>query len=87
MSSSGTYQEAREQLFVEKQNHVSLHVALDNDAKKNVYFQAKSLKASPTPPAIAGPVPQPPGKAKGSPLDAKAAQQTDEILNSILPPR
>lgn len=39
---------------------------------------------SPTPGT--GPVPSPPGK-KLPPVDAKSAQQTDEILNSILPPR
>merc|ERR1711963_936006 len=43
--------------------------------------RAKALKASPTPPAPNGPVPAPPSKSKGSPMDAKAAQQTDEILN------
>ncbi|GFR62070.1 axonemal dynein light chain p33 [Elysia marginata] len=48
--------------------------------------RAKALKASPTPPTAAGPLPVPP-KGKGAPVDAKAAQQTDEILNSILPPR
>ena len=32
-------------------------------------------------------MPSPPAKQKLPPMDAKAAQQTDEILNSILPPR
>lgn len=49
--------------------------------------QARALKVSPGPSQAAGPVPNPPGKQKLSPVDAKAAQQTDEILNSILPPR
>jgi len=49
--------------------------------------RAKALKTSPTPPASSGPVPNPPNKQKLSPVDAKAAQLTDEILNSILPPR
>ena len=34
-----------------------------------------------------GPVPSPPPKQKLPAMDAKNAQQTDEILNSILPPR
>lgn len=49
--------------------------------------QARALKVSPGPSQATGPVPNPPGKQKLSPVDAKAAQQTDEILNSILPPR
>lgn len=50
--------------------------------------RAKALKVSPASPTNGGPVPSPPGK-KGAvpPIDSKAAQQTDEILNSILPPR
>lgn len=50
-------------------------------------IQARALKVSPGPSQSTGPVPNPPGKQKLSPVDAKAAQQTDEILNSILPPR
>ncbi|CAC5387183.1 33 kDa inner dynein arm light chain, axonemal-like [Mytilus californianus] len=49
--------------------------------------RARALKVTPAPPAGSGPVPSPPGKQKLAPVDAKAAQQTDEILNSILPPR
>lgn len=49
--------------------------------------KARALKASPVPPQGTGPVPNPPAKQKLAPVDAKAAQQTDEILNSILPPR
>jgi len=49
--------------------------------------RAKALKTSPLPPAGAGPVPNPPTKQKLSAVDQKAASQTDEILNSILPPR
>ncbi|KAI8505805.1 PREDICTED: 33 kDa inner dynein arm light chain, axonemal [Branchiostoma belcheri] len=50
--------------------------------------RARNLKASPTPPANTGPVPNPPakGKSPSSVADAKT-QQTEEILNSILPPR
>ena len=52
-------------------------------------FQAKQLTTKPGPPTDSGPVPSPtPGGKKGlPPMDAKNAQQTDEILNSILPPR
>ncbi|XP_002731258.1 33 kDa inner dynein arm light chain, axonemal [Saccoglossus kowalevskii] len=50
--------------------------------------RARALKVSPQQPANAGPVPNPPPKgAKLPPMDAQKAQQTDEILNSILPPR
>ncbi|ESP03353.1 hypothetical protein LOTGIDRAFT_207595 [Lottia gigantea] len=49
--------------------------------------RARALKVSPTTPPGTGPVPNPPAKSKVSGLDAKSAQQTDEILNSILPPR
>ncbi|KAK3578252.1 hypothetical protein CHS0354_011572 [Potamilus streckersoni] len=49
--------------------------------------RAKSLKVSPAPPPATGPVPNAPAKQKLQPMDAKSAQQTDEILNSILPPR
>ena len=34
-----------------------------------------------------GPVPQPPRTNKLPPMDAQKNQQTDEILNAILPPR
>ncbi|XP_013418349.1 33 kDa inner dynein arm light chain, axonemal [Lingula anatina] len=51
--------------------------------------RARALKVSSPQPPDQGPVPSPPGGKKGAvpPIDAKAAQQTDEILNSILPPR
>jgi len=49
--------------------------------------RARALKVSPATPSGGGPVPNPPAKQKLTPVDAKAAQQTDEILNSILPPR
>jgi len=50
--------------------------------------RARALKASPQQSANTGPVPNPPPKgAKLPPMDAQKAQQTDEILNSILPPR
>ena len=51
-------------------------------------FQARALKASAPQSSDNGPVPSPPGNKKQlPPMDAKNAQQTDEILNSILPPR
>ena len=51
-------------------------------------LQARALKVSPAPQSgPAAPVPNPPAKQKLAPMDAKNAQQTDEILNSILPPR
>ncbi|KAJ8321979.1 hypothetical protein KUTeg_000450 [Tegillarca granosa] len=60
-------------------------VSRNNDKKTP---RARALKTSPAPPQqTGGPVPNPPGKQKLAPVDAKAAQQTDEILNSILPPR
>ena len=37
--------------------------------------------------AGSGPVPQPPRTNKLPPMDAQKNQQTDEILNAILPPR
>ncbi|KAL3889789.1 hypothetical protein ACJMK2_002117 [Sinanodonta woodiana] len=49
--------------------------------------RAKSLKVTPAPAPAPGPVPNAPAKQKLQPMDAKSAQQTDEILNSILPPR
>ncbi|KAI0231076.1 33 kDa inner dynein arm light chain, axonemal [Lamellibrachia satsuma] len=49
--------------------------------------RARALKVSPQQPTGAGPVPSPPAKQKVAATDAKVAQQTDEILNSILPPR
>ncbi|XP_077990220.1 33 kDa inner dynein arm light chain, axonemal [Glandiceps talaboti] len=50
--------------------------------------RARALKASPQQSGNTGPVPNPPPKgAKLPPMDAQKAQQTDEILNSILPPR
>merc|ERR1712156_696781 len=49
--------------------------------------RARALKVSPAQPSGNGPVPSPPAKQKLPPMDAKTAQQTDEILNSILPPR
>ncbi|CAH1774483.1 unnamed protein product, partial [Owenia fusiformis] len=50
--------------------------------------RARALKVSPQQPSNGGPVPSPPpGKQKLAPVDAKNSQQTDEILNSILPPR
>ncbi|KAL5013135.1 hypothetical protein ScPMuIL_007405 [Solemya velum] len=49
--------------------------------------RARALKVSPVPPQTGGPVPSPPTKQKLNAVDAKAAQQTDEVLNSILPPR
>ena len=51
-------------------------------------YQARALKVSGGQANGTGPVPAPPaGKQKLPPMDAKTAQQTDEILNSILPPR
>ena len=52
-----------------------------------INLQARALKVSPGAPGGAGPVPSPPAKQKLPPMDSKNAQQTDEILNSILPPR
>ncbi|KAF6029581.1 DNALI1 [Bugula neritina] len=49
--------------------------------------KSRPLKVNSTSPQPgSGPVPTPPGK-KLPPVDAKNNQQTDEILNSILPPR
>jgi len=48
--------------------------------------QAKPLKASPQQAADGSVVPSP-TKGKGPAADSAANQQTDEILNSILPPR
>ncbi|XP_053488937.1 axonemal dynein light intermediate polypeptide 1 [Ictalurus furcatus] len=58
-----------------------------NTEKKLPKFQpkARSLKASPQQPALSGPVPPPP-KPKSPSSDA-VKQQTEEILNAILPPR
>ena len=52
-----------------------------------IYLQARALKVSPQQTGGSGPVPSPPQKQKLPAVDAKSAQQTDEILNSILPPR
>ncbi|KAK3699749.1 hypothetical protein QZH41_015598, partial [Actinostola sp. cb2023] len=51
--------------------------------------RARSLKVSQQqgPNNAAGPVPQPPKASKLPPMDAQKNQQTDEILNAILPPR
>lgn len=50
--------------------------------------KSKALKAqSPPPGESSGLVPSPPSSKKLQPIDAKNLQQTDEILNSILPPR
>ena len=51
--------------------------------------QARALKTTAQPPTNGGPVPNPPpkGGSKLPPVEAQKAQQTDEILNSILPPR
>ncbi|XP_002130653.2 33 kDa inner dynein arm light chain, axonemal [Ciona intestinalis] len=49
--------------------------------------KSRALKVSPQQPATQGPVPGPPKTGQLSPLDASKQQQTDEILNSILPPR
>lgn len=55
------------------------------------YLQARSLKVSQQQgaggTAAAGPVPQPPRTNKLPPMDSQKNQQTDEILNAILPPR
>lgn len=53
------------------------------------WWQARSLKVSQQQGGApnAGPVPQPPRASKLPPMDAQKNQQTDEILNSILPPR
>jgi len=48
--------------------------------------RARALKTSPAQANGSGPVPRPPAKQKLPPVDG-AQQQTDEILNSILPPR
>ena len=54
-------------------------------------MQARSLKVSQQQgaggTAAVGPVPQPPRTNKLPPMDAQKNQQTDEILNAILPPR
>ncbi|XP_066538731.1 axonemal dynein light intermediate polypeptide 1 [Hoplias malabaricus] len=47
--------------------------------------KARPLKVSPQQPVVSGPVPPPP-KPKSPSADA-AKQQTEEILNAILPPR
>ncbi len=53
------------------------------------YFKAKAVKSSsPTPMDTSMPMGGSPGAHKKlQPLDSKNLQQTDEILNSILPPR
>jgi len=51
-----------------------------------VLLKAKPLKASPQQ-AVDGSVVASPTKVKGPAADVAANQQTDEILNSILPPR
>jgi len=56
-----------------------------NTEKKTPKSRALKVTSTSPTPGI-GPVPSPPGK-KLPPVDAKSAQQTDEILNSILPPR
>jgi len=59
-------------------------VSRNNDKKTP---RAKALKATPQQTSAPGPVPSPPGGKKLPPVGDKASQQTDEILNSILPPR
>nr|CAB3239131.1 33 kDa inner dynein arm light chain, axonemal [Phallusia mammillata] len=49
--------------------------------------KSRALKVSPQQPSSQGPVPAPPKGGQLSPIDASKQQQTDEILNSILPPR
>lgn len=57
-----------------------------NTDKRNA--KAKSSKQVPGEPAESSmPVSSPPPSKKLQPIDAKNLQQTDEILNSILPPR
>jgi len=51
-----------------------------------VQLKGKALKASPQQ-AADGSVVASPTKTKGPAADVAANQQTDEILNSILPPR
>lgn len=52
------------------------------------FFKAKALKQVPGETAESSmPVSSPPASKKLQPIDAKNLQQTDEILNSILPPR
>ena len=65
----------------------------DKELRLKLMFclQARSLKVSQQQgtggTAAAGPVPQPPRTNKLPPMDAQKNQQTDEILNAILPPR
>ncbi|KAJ8020258.1 33 kDa inner dynein arm light chain, axonemal [Holothuria leucospilota] len=51
--------------------------------------RARALKTTQQAPTNGGPVPNPPpkGGSKLPPMEQQKAQQTDEILNSILPPR
>ncbi|XP_077969815.1 33 kDa inner dynein arm light chain, axonemal [Styela clava] len=49
--------------------------------------KARALKVSPQQAPGAGPIPGPPKGGRLSPIDSSKQQQTDEILNSILPPR
>lgn len=61
-------------------------IARWNNLRK-LCLKSRALKVtSSSPPPGSGPVPTPPNK-KLPPVDAKSNQQTDEILNSILPPR
>ena len=54
----------------------------------NFIIKAKALKSSsPTPMDTSMPLASPNSTKKGQQLESKALQQTDEILNSILPPR
>jgi len=55
-------------------------------AEHCLLLKAKPLKVTPQQTADGSVVPSP-TKAKGPAADAAANQQTDEILNSILPPR
>jgi hypothetical protein len=50
-------------------------------------LQSKALKVSPQQQVDGSVVPSPPTKGKTTSGDAASNQQTDEILNSILPPR
>ncbi len=54
-----------------------------------VWFQVQTPRGGGVPAAkgSAGPIPNPPGKNKLPPVEAQKSKETEEILNSILPPR
>ena len=54
-----------------------------------IVFQVQTPRGGAVPAAKgpAGPIPNPPAKSKLPPVEAQKSKETEEILNSILPPR